>query len=79
MKQKHPLPPLFAKNLQRLAKKKWPQYAICQHIVTFPCVFVFLQCKTLLEERVITNQPTFIFSVITANNMSGESIMQETI
>ena len=42
MKQKHPLFPLFAKNLQRIAKKKWLQGAKCQRIVTILCVFAFL-------------------------------------
>ena len=35
-------PPLFAKNLQRNAKKKWLQLAKCQRIVTILCVFAFL-------------------------------------
>ena len=42
MKQKHPLFTLFAKNLKRLAKKKWLQNAIYQHLVTILCVFAFL-------------------------------------
>ena len=42
MKQKHPLFPLFAKNLQRLAKREWLQRAKCQRIVTILCVFAFL-------------------------------------
>ena len=34
--------PLFAKNLQRLAKWKLLQHAICQRIATILCVFAFL-------------------------------------
>ena len=40
--QKRPFPTSFAKDLQRLAKMKWPQRAICQRIVTILCVFAFL-------------------------------------
>ena len=40
--KKTPLFTPFAKDLQRLAKKKWLQGAICQRIVTILCVFAFL-------------------------------------
>ena len=42
MSQKRPFPTSFAKNLQKIAKRKWPQYAKCQRIVTILCVFAFL-------------------------------------
>ena len=42
MSQKRPFLTSFAKNLQRIAKWKWLQHAVCQRIVTILCVFAFL-------------------------------------
>lgn len=67
--------PLFAKDLQRNAKKKWLQSAKCQHLATILCVFAFLHscfecfCHGLLAIFQRQRNEAFVISTILSQLM----------